>query len=256
MLSNEELYKMVKDRITDEVIGVILVGSQCRGYGDSISDYDLEFILRNDSYKYHSGENMHVEINNCDIEIFMLQECVIREKLKSDMQFVHWCYQEAKIIYDRDGSIQSILDSNKVFQLTDEELVQGLKIMWYDFKFFVFKAKRLLKRGGSKFNLNFTCTHVVTAAVRIVFFIQKKWVPSVNWTYEELKVLDGFDGDVLKDLEVLLETQTEETIDEVYYDLIDYLLSHNYDAVVMNEHEVEEYFSYENIQEIKKYSLM
>ena len=97
-----------------EVAGVLLVGSKSRGYGDRLSDDDLEVILDDEAHALLTPteclDHLIVGAGEARKIIYDAQYVPLGElegKAHSTRDLDHWPYESAPVLYDRDGRVSS-----------------------------------------------------------------------------------------------------------------------------------------------------
>ena len=228
-----------------DVAGVLLVGSKSRGFGDALSDDDLEVILENEAHT-------HLTPTEC-IEYLFVGEGV-EKRLVYDAQYVslgeleaktrsardldHWPYEAARVLFDRDGRVASAVASAALMdegfrraRLLHGTIDAGIGV------------KRALKTGrrGMEGGARMLLARGAKALARVLFALERRWVPLDHWLEPELKTLkEGEDaaggllealrsgdpatlGDALKSLEDRLHAEGVPRPDgrpELFFELI------------------------------------
>jgi len=228
-----------------DVAGVLLVGSKSRSYGDALSDDDLEVILENESHarltptdciEYlfvgEGGERRLVY----DAQYISLGE--LEAKARSARDLDHWPYEAARVLFDRDGRVAAAVASAALM----DEGFRRARLLHGTIDAGV-TVKRALKTAGRGMEgaARMLLARGAKALTRVLFALERRWVPLDHWLEPELKTLkEGQDaargllealrngdpamlGDALKSLEKRLHAEGVPRPDgriELFFELI------------------------------------
>ena len=177
----------------DDVAGVLLVGSKSRGFGDALSDDDLEVILENESHARLTptgcieylfvGEGVERRLVY-DAQYVPLGE--LEAKARSARDLDHWPYEAARVLFDRDGRVAAAVASAA---LMDEgfrraRLLHGT----IDAGVAVKRAGKTAGRGMEG-AARVLLARGAKALARVLFALERRWVPLDHWLEPELKTL-------------------------------------------------------------------
>ena len=176
-----------------EVAGVLLVGSKSRGYGDRLSDDDLEVILDDEEHALLSptecldhlivgeGESRRIIY---DAQYVPLSE--LERKADSARDLDHWPYESAPVLYDRDGRVSEAVAAaarmGEDFRLarllhgTIDAGVASRRAAKTRARGMEGAARLLLSRGAK-------------ALARLLFALEWRWTPLDHWLEPELRTL-------------------------------------------------------------------
>ncbi|MCA1633818.1 MAG: DUF4037 domain-containing protein [Acidobacteria bacterium] len=228
-----------------EVAGVLLVGSKSRGYGDELSDDDLEVILEDGAHARLTPtecvEHLFVGEGAARRLIYDAQYVSLGEleaKTRSARDLDHWPYEAARVLFDRDGHVAAAVASAA---LMDEGFRRALLL--HGTIDAGIAVKRALKTGGRGLEgaARMLLARGAKALARVLFALERRWVPLDHWLEPELKTLkEGEDaarglldalrsgdpatlGDALKSLEDRLHAEGVPRPDgrtELFFELI------------------------------------
>ena len=118
----EEIFPATAERVAQwaaepDVLGIIWVGSKSRGYGDSLSDDDLEVLLTDEAAARKApGDclDLHFEEQGDRKRLIYdaqyLSRTALEQKLESPFDLDHWPYERSPILFDRDGRTRQIVE--------------------------------------------------------------------------------------------------------------------------------------------------
>lgn len=176
-----------------DVRGVLLVGSKSRGYGDRLSDDDLEVILDDEAHARLSPSECAEYVIEGEGEtrrlIYDTQYAPLgglEMKARSTRDLDHWPYEASSVLFDRDGRVSAAaaaaarmdggfrrarllhgtIDAGIALKRMAKTKVRGMEA-----------ATRLLLSRGAK------------ALSRVLFALEWRWVPLDHWLEPELRTL-------------------------------------------------------------------
>jgi predicted nucleotidyltransferase len=182
-----------------EVAGVVLVGSKSRGYGDRLSDDDLEVILDDEAHARLSpvecieyliegeGETRRLVY---DAQYESLGE--LESKARSARDLDHWPYESAPVLFDREGRVAPAvaaaarMDADfRHARLLHGTIDAGVA------------TRRAAKAGGRGMEAasRLLVARAAKALARVLFALEWRWVPLDHWLEPELRTLkEGADA--------------------------------------------------------------
>ena len=177
------------------VLGVLLVGSKSHEHHDALSDDDLEVVLREEAYA-------RLRPADC-IEILATGEGSQR-KLLYDAQFVsmaqlsakatstfdldHWPYEQARVLFDREGDLLPLVKS--LGKMNSEFRRLRLTHATIDAWIAVYRARKTAKRGQPA-SARLLVSRAARALTRLLFALESRWVPLDHWWAAELRTLQA-----------------------------------------------------------------
>ena len=196
-----------------DVVGAIWVGSRSRGYGDGMSDDDLEILLTPAAHaRIAPGDDFEVEPDVGSDPPRLIYDAwrttlgAVVAKAASIADVDHWPYEAAVVLLDRDGSVARAVAANAAMPqafrrarlqhnaidaiLATSRARKGLK---RDFPY----ATRLLLARGAK------------ALTRVAFALEDRWTPLDHWLEPELASLHDVAGAVPRLRQAILAADPE-----------------------------------------------
>ncbi len=176
-----------------EVAGVVLVGSKSRGYGDRLSDDDLEVILDDEAHARLSPTGCADYLIEGEGEarkvIYDAQYVPLGElegKARSARDLDHWPYESAPVLYDRDGRVATAvaaaarMDAGfRRARLLHATVDAGVALR---------RAAKTKGRGMEGAAL-LLLARGAKALTRLLFALEWRWVPLDHWLEPELGTL-------------------------------------------------------------------
>lgn len=190
-----------------EVAGVVLVGSKGRGYGDRLSDDDLEVILDDEAHALLTpaecadylieGEGPARKIIY-DAQYVALGE--LERKARSARDLDHWPYESSPVLYDRDGRVSSAVAA--AAEMGEDFRRARLLHGTVDAGVSTRRAAKTLGRGMEG-AARLLLARGAKALARVLFALEWRWVPLDHWLEPELRTLEGNEGAARDLLEAL-----------------------------------------------------
>jgi hypothetical protein len=176
-----------------EVAGVVLVGSKSRGYGDRLSDDDLEVILDDEAHARLSpsqcleyliegeGEARRIVY---DAQYVPLGE--LERKARSARDLDHWPYESSPVLYDRAGRVAPAVAAAARMDagFRRARLLHGT----IDAGVALRRAAKTRGRGMEGAS-RLLLARAAKALTRILFALEWRWVPLDHWLEPELRTL-------------------------------------------------------------------
>jgi predicted nucleotidyltransferase len=176
-----------------EVAGVVLVGSKSRGYGDRLSDDDLEVILDDEAHARLTpvecveyliegeGEARRIVY---DAQYESLGE--LERKAHSTRDLDHWPYESAPVLFDRDGRVATAVAAAARMDAAfrHARLLHGT----IDAGVAARRAARTAGRGMESAS-RLLLARGAKALARVLFALEWRWVPLDHWLEPELRTL-------------------------------------------------------------------
>lgn len=181
-----------------EVLGVVWVGSRSRGYGDELSDDDLEVLLTDEAFDRipptdclelcHEGEGEDRRMI-FDAQYTSLSD--LQRKAGSSFDLDHWPYEKAGVLFDRDGRVAEAV--HNAGRMSPEFRRLRLLHGTIDTGIAANRAPKTLRRGAE------AAARILVAAgarglARLLFALEDRWVPLYHWLEAELKTLEDPTG--------------------------------------------------------------
>lgn len=188
-----------------EVLGVLLVGSKSRGHNDALSDDDLEVLLTDEAFAQRKpGDCVELLEEGGGAErksIYDAQYTTYSElklKLTSPLDMDHWPYEQARTLFDRDGSVSETVKA--VGQMDAEYRHLRLLYSTLNTSIAIGRAIKTLKRGYEGAGRLLVARGAKNLS-RLLFALEWRWVPLDHWLENELQTL----ADPTQTGELLLE---------------------------------------------------
>lgn len=198
MKASQEIFPRTAARLEEwksdgDVLGVLLVGSKSRGHGDEISDDDLEVVLADEAHArltprncieyFREGEDAAARLIY-DAQYVSLTS--LERKQDSPHDLDRWPYERAVVLFDRDGRIVEAVRAAGA--MSDEFRRVRLRHAAVDAWIATRRAAKTLGRGmegGGRLIV----ARGAKALARVVFALERRWVPLDHWLELELKTL-------------------------------------------------------------------
>lgn len=176
-----------------KVLGVLLVGSKSRGYGDELSDDDLEVILTDESHSRLSpaatieflfvGEG---ESRRTVFDAYYTSLSDLRSKAASARDLDHWPYEAARVLFDRDGRVGAAVEAAAKMapEFRRARLLHGTVDAGVAFR----RASKTSGRGMEGAG-RLIVSRGARALVRVVFALEWRWAPLDHWLEPALRGL-------------------------------------------------------------------
>jgi hypothetical protein len=177
-----------------DVLGVLLVGSKSRGYGDGLSDDDLEVVLTDEACAKIAPTDCHDLVFEGEGEgrrlIWDAQYLALgalQAKSSSHIDLDHWPYESVGILFDRDGRVSQAAEA--AARMSPEFRRKRLQHGTIDAAFPPFRAKKTFKRGWDAAGRALVARGA-KALCRVLFALEWRWVPLDHWLEKELASLE------------------------------------------------------------------
>lgn len=176
-----------------EVRGVLLVGSKSRGYGDALSDDDLEVYFSEEAFariEPASCLDLLVEGEGSERRIVYDAQRTsladLHRKAASAFDLDHWPYEKARILFDRDGALAHAVHAAGRM----EESFRRLRLLHatIDAGTPPYRAIKTRKRGMEA-AVPWILADGCRALARLLFALEWRWVPLLHWLEPELASL-------------------------------------------------------------------
>ena len=198
-----------------EVIGITLTGGLSRGYGDTLSEIDLNIYLTPEACKAwsigsgpiphgdHMGNKYHMDISFLDYSKESKEKWGLLKK---------WDASYAKVLYDPEKKIQMLLDSKDVFT-ADEKYKLALG-NYLDCVYFADIVVRQWSLRGDPLVANQMISKAIPSLCNLLFLANDEYPPFEKWLINYSYSLQWKPEDweeKLKEITLILEI----TFDEV-----------------------------------------
>ncbi|HYM81975.1 MAG TPA: DUF4037 domain-containing protein [Candidatus Limnocylindria bacterium] len=199
------LERVQRWRLDPDVVGVLLVGSKSRGYGDGLSDDDLEVLLRPEAFHRLAPEAC-IEVAESDTpgrlayDAQYLPDGDLERKAGSTFDHDHWPYQRAVVLHDPEGRVRPAVAAagamDESFRRTrlQHAMIDG----WVASR----RAEKTVKRRAEG-AVRLLLSRAARALIRIAFGLESRWVPLEHWLERELATLPDPEGTGSAALQVL-----------------------------------------------------
>ena len=173
-----------------DVRGVLLVGSKSRGYGDRLSDDDLEVILDDEAHaRLSPAECVEYLVEGEGGTRRLIYDAQyaplggLETKARSTQDLDHWPYEAAGVLFDRDGRV-SAAAARMCEGFRRARLLHGTIDAWV-------AAKRAgkTKGRGMEAAARLLLARGAKALARVLFALEGRWVPLDHWLEPELRTL-------------------------------------------------------------------
>jgi hypothetical protein len=177
-----------------DVLGVILVGSKSRVHADELSDDDLEVLLTDQAFALlrpsECSELVFEAENQTDKPIYDVQYIsftAVERKLSSPLDLDHWPYEQAKVLFDRNGNVTTTVENlgrmDAAFRHT-RLLYSTINAM-----IAISRATKTLQRGYEGAG-HLIVARGAKALSNLLFALEWRWVPMDHWLENELRTLE------------------------------------------------------------------
>lgn len=165
----------------DDVLGIILFGSWARGNNRADSDIDL-IVIVNDGYQR--------AVEHRDGKIFEIIFSTGKSALdywKNHRDDCAGLWQVAKILYDKDGTVEGLQNNAKTLLMEGKQPINELQLDQ-----FRFDSEDQIKVSGLLFEndpttANFILTNKVFTLTSLFFDIKQLWTPAPKQRLERIK---------------------------------------------------------------------
>lgn len=191
-LNPETMARLAEWQADDHVLGALLVGSKASGYADARSDDDLEVVLAAETYarlappachEYRMVEDASPQLR---YDALFVSLAGLQQKAESPLDIDHWPYASARILFDRTGDV-----GERVRQAAAmPEPFQRVRILHAAVDLWVAtnRAAKTTARGFPAAG-RMTVVRGAKALTRILFALERRWVPPDHWLEAELPTL-------------------------------------------------------------------
>jgi hypothetical protein len=190
-----------------EVLGVLLVGSKSRGYGDALSDDDLEVLLTDEAHarltprqcvEYYAEGEAEARRLVYDTQYTTLSD--LERNVGSARDLDHWPYERARVLFERSPRVSAAVEAagRMDAEFRRARLRHALIDAWISAR----RADKTFRRGMESAG-RLIVARGAKALARLIFALAWRWVPLDHWLEPELKTLEaeaGADGDLLEAL--------------------------------------------------------
>ena len=205
MPTEADLHPRTRERLADwaadpDVVGAIWVGSRSRGYGDGMSDDDLEILLTPAAHaRIAPGDDFEVEPDVGSDPPRLIYDAwrttlgAVTAKAASIADLDHWPYEAAVVLLDRDGSVARAVAANAVMPQAFRRA--RLQHNANDAIVATIRARKGLKRGFP-YATRMLLARAAKALTRVAFALEDRWTPLDHWLEPELASLTDAAGAV------------------------------------------------------------
>jgi hypothetical protein len=194
----DSLHPRTRERVLEwtadpDVLGVIWVGSKSRGHGDTMSDDDLEVLLAPLAFDRVAPADSYVMERDSvakhprlvyDAQLTSL--AVLQGKASSPHDLDHWPYEQASVLFERDGDIT---DAVRSLATMDRRFRQArIHHGALDAVLAIARARKTEMRGF-RAATSMVVVRGVKALSRVLFALENRWVPLDHWLEPELRSL-------------------------------------------------------------------
>ena len=176
-----------------EVIGVLLVGSKSRGHSDELSDDDLEVLLTDESFALRApaecSELVFEDPGETGKMIYDTQYTpftYLQNKLTSPLDLDHWPYEQAKVLFDRDGRVTPTVAA--LGRMDAEFRHTRLLYATLNTSIAFGRAVKTLQRGHEGAG-RLIVARGARALSNLLFALEWRWTPLDHWLENELRTL-------------------------------------------------------------------
>ncbi|MEO8284883.1 MAG: DUF4037 domain-containing protein [Chloroflexota bacterium] len=178
---------------SQDVLGVLLVGSRSHNHADEFSDDDLEVILTDKSAAALTPTDcLDVLITGEGPQRKIIYDAQymgwsgLVGKLNSTADLDHWPYEQAKVLFDRTGELSDLVPRLAIIR--PEFRAARLRHATIDAWTPPYRAAKSIKRGHEA-AARLLVARGARALARLVFALEWRWVPLDHWLEAELKTL-------------------------------------------------------------------
>jgi hypothetical protein len=180
------------------VLGVLHVGSKSRGHGDERSDDDLEVIVTEAAFeRLAPAETSDVKIEGEGATRRILWDALVMplsdlaRKTDSIHDLDHWPYESAPILFERDARIRSAVAAAGTMRpaFRTARIRNGAIDTWTS----LYRAVRTRERGHDA-AARLLAIRAARALTRVLFALERRWVPLDHWLEQELRTLSDPTG--------------------------------------------------------------
>ncbi len=193
------IFDQTKERIQrwasdPDVLGVLLVGSKSRGFGDDLSDDDLEVILTEEAaarLRPVECSDLLIEGESPNRKLIYDAEYLgidaLRSKMASHLDLDHWPYESSPILFDRSGELEDLVPAlgSMPADFRSKRLLHATIDAWIP----PYRAGKCIKRGQVT-AARLLVARGARALCRVIFALEWRWVPLDHWLQRELATLE------------------------------------------------------------------
>jgi uncharacterized protein DUF4037 len=178
-------------RADREIEGLILGGSRGAGVDDAESDYDLEWVLTDQSYdrRAERGESMHIrgtpEQPLLDVSYTCLHKLA---RIAAHASWVLPAYATARVLYDQTGQVAQIV---RDMATMPEERARTDVLGWFDAYLNAFYRSLKAWRRGNQLGGRLQAAESAMHVVRVLFALERRWPPYHDRLIGQLGTLAG-----------------------------------------------------------------
>ncbi len=171
-----------------DVIGILVTGSRAVGAVTTESDYDVIFIVSDETAERYARENrepprghlLDPVINTGDIQ---WHECprTLREYNTFGVDVCH-------VVYDRTGELAALAEELR--RMPEEEARATVTKSYDDYLDGIFRSLKCWRRGN-ELGARLEAAQIVDALLRMLFALERQWRPFGSRVYLHLEMLAG-----------------------------------------------------------------
>lgn len=218
MLTADDLYPRTRERLAEwaadpDVVGAIWIGSRSLGYGDAMSDDDLEILLTPAAHaRIAPGEDFEVERHpDADpprliYDAWRTTLATVSAKAVTIADVDHWPYEAAVVLLDRDGSVATAVAANAA--MPEAFRVARMQHNAIDAIVATNRARKGLKRA-MPYATRMVLARGAKALARVAFALEGRWTPLDHWLEPELASLKDEAGAIPHLRRAILEADPE-----------------------------------------------
>ena len=187
----KQIAETLKQKISSHegVSGIIFMGALTREFADKHSDLDITVFLQKKDENLRRkirkiGSDEHERSNiDIDLEIHFLEEF----RTWKWNEITKWDYSQAKIAYDPQKEIQKLF--NTELKTTNNYWLKRLIVYGEYLRWYACPSKENEKtlvdawvERGDLISAHYCLTYALTLLIRILFVINKEFLPPPKWT--------------------------------------------------------------------------
>ena len=171
-----------------DVIGILVTGSRALGAVTAESDYDVIFIVSDETQERYARENrepprghtLDPDINTTDIQ---WHECP-----RTLREYNTFGVDVCRVVYDRTGELTALAEELR--RMPEDEAYATVAKSYDDYLNGIFRTMKCWRRSN-ELGARLEAAQTVDALLRMLFALERQWRPFGSRVYLHLEMLAG-----------------------------------------------------------------
>jgi hypothetical protein len=180
---------MDKIKEFEHIAGIMLDGGMSRGYADYLSEIDVVIFLHEEAYNSYQSKKTPLALGITRINGYLYDIKILNyeEELNRDYDTIAlWDLSYAKIIYDENGELKSLIES-KLQKESEVSQAEGLMFeAWWNYKL----AGNIWIHREDTLQGHYCFNHAVKPLISALFIANKEYIPHDKWLIHMSRTLE------------------------------------------------------------------